>query len=252
MKEGEAVKLQPEQIDALHITETVKFICTADETGKVNVAPIISTDYYQEDTLIFGDFLMWKTKQNLLQDPRVAVLVVDQGLRYFKLRGTFLGFEEKGQAFDFMNNTPLFKYNAYTGVRSAGLIRIEAASGTRPISKLKMAGEFLWNAVQNSDYAMNPVVMEKYARLQSLKALAWMGEQGPEVSPVTVIRVAGDTMLFRSPDCPPAGPAALSVITMDPVTYQVKGQLERQNSRCLLRVEEVYAGGLPIPGRRIS
>lgn len=251
VKEGEPMKLTPQQIESLHITETVKFIATADQSGKVNAAPIISTDYFKEDTLIFGDFLMWKTKQNLLYDPRVAVLVVDQSLNFFTIKGGFQGFEEKGEAFEYMNNTPLFRYNAYTGVRSAGLIQIQSVSATQPIAKLKMAAAHIINTYKKSDYSLNPVVMEKYARLKSLKALSWLTNQGPEISPVTAIRVDGRIMEFANQDCPPECFAALSVITMDPVTYQVKGRLDQQKGRCRLQVEEIYSGGLPVPGHRI-
>lgn len=243
--------LSPKQIESLHITETVKFIATADQTGKVNIAPIITTDYYRDNTLIFGDFLMWKTKQNLLQNPQVSVLVVDQSLNFFKIRGSFLGFEQKGEAFEFMNNTPLFRYNAYTGVRSAGLIRIESATDTLPLSKMKMAAAFLANKLTKSDYSLNPVVMEKFARLQSLKAVTWLSDQGPEVAPVTTVGVKGKTMEFDNQDCPAECFAALAVITMDPVSYQVKGHLKQHNGKCRLQIEEIYSGGLPLPGQRI-
>lgn len=245
------MKLSPQQKESLHITETVKFFATADQEGKVNVAPIISTDYYKEDTLVFGDFLMWKTKKNLQNDPRLAILVIDQSLNFFLIKGSFMGFEVKGEAFEHMNNTPLFKYNAYTGVRSAGLIKIESVTPTRPLSKLEMAAAYLVNAMKKSDLSLNPTVMEKFARLQSVKALTWMTEKGPEISPVTTIRVDHDIMEFNNRDCPAQCQAALAVITMDPVSYQVKGSLKQQKGKCRLKVEEIYSGGLPLPGERI-
>jgi len=245
------MKLTSPQVEALHISETVKFIATTDQTGTVNVAPIITTDYYKDDTLIFGDFLMWKTKQNLLQDPRAMILVVDQNLNYFKIQGTFLGFEEKGEAFECMNNSPLFKYNAYTGVRSAGLIQIDNVTATGQLNKLKMAVGQLANYFKKSDFSLNQVVMEKFSRLQALKALTWLGENGPEIAPITNIQVNGRTMTFANVECPAKGTAALTVITMEPVTYQVKGSVENQKGKCCLKVEEIYSGGLPTPGKRI-
>lgn len=245
------MKLSSAQKEALHITETVKFLATADANGKINVAPIISTDYYKEDQLIFGDFLMWKTKQNLQKETRLAVLVIDQKLDYFIIKGSFMGFAAKGEAFEYMNNTLLFKYNAYTGVRSAGLINIESVAPAGRLSKINMAASHLVNMLQKSDHTLNPTVMEKYARLQSVKALAWMSEKGPEVSPVTIIRTKGNIMEFYNDDCPALTQAALTVITMDPVSYQVKGNLRQQKGKCQLEIEEIYSGGLPLPGERI-
>ncbi|NLB54137.1 MAG: hypothetical protein GX808_14535 [Syntrophomonadaceae bacterium] len=150
-----------------------------------------------------------------------------------------------------MNNTTLFKYNAYTGVRSAGLISIESVTRNQSIAKIIMAASYLANTIKKADFSLNPTVMEKFARLQSVKALTWMTDQGPEISPVTTIQVDHNTMEFYNHDCPAQCQAALAVITMDPVSYQVKGSLKRQKGKCSLKVEEIYSGGLPLPGQRI-
>ncbi len=244
--------LSEKQVTMLHNLTTVKFLATADKNGRANVAPILTTDYYQEDLLAFGDFIMWKTRQNLLENNRVAILVMDERLEYFTLKGTFTGFETKGEAFEFVNGSPLLKYNAYTGVRSAGLIRVDTVSPNATLCKLRIIRELITGALAGKKMSVNRVVGEKFERLKALKALAFPREGGLAVVPVPVIRIEGDTMIFRHPDCPSDVFAALTVITMDPVTYQVKGTLTRKGGICRLKVDEIYAGGIPVPGRRIS
>jgi hypothetical protein len=244
--------LSEKQVTMLHNLTTVKFLATASKNGRVNVAPILTTDYYRDDLLVFGDFIMWKTRQNLLENNRVAMLVMDERLEYFTLEGTFTGFETKGEAFEFVNGSPLLKYNAYTGVRSAGLIRIDAVSPNSTLSKLGIIRELIPGVLNGKKMSINRVVGEKFERLKALKALAFPREDGLAVVPVPVIRIEGDTMIFRNSDCPPGVFAAMAVITMDPVTYQVKGTLARENGVCRLKVEEIYTGGIPVPGKLIS
>lgn len=244
--------LSEKQVSMLHNLTTVKFLATADEKGLVNVAPILTTDYYRDDLLVFGEFIMWKTRQNLLKNNRVAVLVVDEKLEYFTLEGTFTGFETKGEAFDHVNGSPLLKYNAYTGVRSAGLIRVDSVSPNSTVSRLRIIRDLIPGALTGKKMSINRVVGEKFKRLKAIKALAFPRESGHAVVPVPVIRIEGDTMIFRNSDCPPGVFAAMAVITMDPVTYQVKGTLSREGGLCRLKVEEIYTGGIPVPGKRIS
>ena len=170
--------LSEKQVTMLHNLTTVKFLATADKNGRANVAPILTTDYYREDLLAFGDFIMWKTRQNLLENNRVAILVMDERLEYFTLKGTFTGFETKGEAFEFVNGSPLLKYNAYTGVRSAGLIRVDAVSPNATLCKLRIIRELITGALAGKKMSVNRVVGEKFERLKALKALAFPGRAG--------------------------------------------------------------------------
>lgn len=246
------MKINEKQIAMLGIMTTVKFVATADRSGSVNVAPILSLCHYREDLLVFGDFLMVKTRQNLAENEKVSVLVMDEQLNTFKVSGTFQGFVTKGEAFDFMNSSPMVKYNAYTGIRSAGLIRVDSADPILTLSKLRMAAELISGALPVKKMAINRVAGEKFKRIKAFKALSYIEGGRPVAVPVLIARIDGDTMVFRAGRCPSGVLAAMSVITPEPVTYQAKGMLTAEGSLCRLKVEEIYAGGVPIPGRRIS
>ncbi|MFZ5597472.1 MAG: pyridoxamine 5'-phosphate oxidase family protein [Bacillota bacterium] len=246
------MKLSEKQVAMMGVMTTVKFLATSGGGGRVNVAPILTTCHYKDDLVIFGDFIMWKTKQNLLENERAGILVIDEKLNYFNIDGIFTGFETKGDAFDFMNASPMVKYNAYTGIRSAGLIRAESVSPVRTVGKLKIVRELVPSVLARSRMSIKRVVGEKFERVKALKTLAYIENGRPVAVPVPVVRVDGNTMVFRNSTCPGGVFAAMAVITMDPVTYQVKGTLAREKDVCRLRVEEIYSGGVPLPGRRIS
>lgn len=246
------MRLDEKQTGMLNVVTTAKFLATADGGGRVNVAPVLSLCHYRDDLLVFGDLMMWKTKKNLAQNNRVGILVMDENLAYYTVGGTFAGFETKGEAYDLISNSPLIKYNAYSGFRSAGLIRVESAGPVRALSKWKVIREWLPGVLWGGGVSFRRVVSEKFRRLRALKALAYLDERGwPAVLPVPAVKIKGDTLLFKDPGCPAGVFAAMAVITPDPVTYQVKGTLAGEGGARRLKVEEIYCGGVPLSGKRI-
>ena len=93
-------QLDDKLYEALSGDMTPKFLATKDEAGTPNVVPIISIQPYDNETLIFGNFLMWKTEQNLAVNPQVSVTVFTEGMYGAVIRGTFLGFHKVGEYVD--------------------------------------------------------------------------------------------------------------------------------------------------------
>ncbi len=249
-----------------------KFMATQDEQGKVNLAAILTLQPpgdERDDRLIFGEFLMWKSRENVQKVPRVAAAAVNLKLKMASLTGDFKGFENKGEYLDFINNSSFFKYNAYTGARQAGIVDVREIGEPRQASYLGVALDMLALLlkklfISSGDMRRGiipPVVMEKFVALQSVKALAVIREDGyPRVFPVMTVGAWGkDGLLIKISkynreltELQLPVTAALCVLTMKAVSYQVKGILERESRRFLrLKVEEVYSSSPPLAGKRI-
>ena len=71
----------PQEVRDLFAEEmAAKFLATVDPGGKPNVALIVTLQPPpdgRKDRLIFGEFLMWKTREYLEGNPRVAAAVVN-------------------------------------------------------------------------------------------------------------------------------------------------------------------------------
>ncbi|GAB4344786.1 MAG: pyridoxamine 5'-phosphate oxidase family protein [Candidatus Abyssubacteria bacterium] len=106
--------------------EAAKFMATVDDEGTPNVAPILSVMPFGEDRLIFVDIMMNKTRKNLLANGKVAVSVLTRDGISYQAKGVFEGFQTSGPLYDMFASHPLLKYNAYSGPRAVGLIRIES------------------------------------------------------------------------------------------------------------------------------
>jgi hypothetical protein len=121
-----------------------KFLATRDADGGVNAAVVITLQPSPDDRrdrLIFGEWLMWKSRDNLTARPEVAAAAVNLKLKMVTLAGDFRGFETTGPYVDTLNNSDFLRYNAYTGVRSAGAIDVREAGRIERASYPRVAAD---------------------------------------------------------------------------------------------------------------
>ncbi|MDY6795340.1 MAG: pyridoxamine 5'-phosphate oxidase family protein [Actinomycetota bacterium] len=260
----------PEEVSELFAEEmAAKFLATADARGEINVALIVTLQPPpdgRKDRLIFGEFLMWNSKRNLRENPRVAAAAVNMKLKMATLLGEFRGFEEKGMYKDAIDSSPFMRYNAYSGVRAAGVIdAVKVGPLRKPFLpglvidplRLRMRGA----VGENGGVRIPGLVKSKFCKLTSIKALAVLGEDGyPHIYPVLTVAPAGDTgFLLRASkyNRELAGVkvpcrAVMSLVTMDVKSYKVKGELNSLGGDTYhLRVDEVYNSMPPLAGDRI-
>ena len=277
--------------EALHGEFVPKFLATLDENGRPNVVLVASIDAAGPRSLYFGVFLLHKTKKNLQVDQKVAVAVITEDLSIWTLKGRFRGFEQKGPLLDQVNNKPMFRYNSYMRISDVGLIDVESVTASWKLSKLEAARDVLpvkarsavptaWDDATRAvlpqaaraalgrgkgTARLPPRVADKFARTQALKVLAWKGEDGyPVVVPaLSLFPTPSTTMLFGTrviadqlSGVPAGTRMAANVVTLDPISYQVKGTYEGTTGPLSgklgrLTVDEVYSASPPLPGEPI-
>lgn len=122
---------------------TPKFLATLNTNGEPNCVPVITIHPYHDGTLVFGEFLMQKTRANLGVCDTVSVAVLDDTFTGWSIKGRFRGFETRGERLDFVNTLPLLRYNAYTGARAAGTIEIIEVSSAISMSRHSVLSSYL-------------------------------------------------------------------------------------------------------------
>jgi hypothetical protein len=259
---------EPGLLEALKGEMTPKFLATRNTEGTPNVVPVISIlpADDQPDALFFGNFLLRKTIQNLKHDTRVGILVVTPQLQGWMLKGDFQEFQRTGRYVDQQMGSSLLRYNAYTGIRNAGIIHARSLERRFRISKLQVVRDYMLarlaarirSEVQDGGVTMPLPVQHEFARMAAVKVLAWVGEDGyPFVIPALSLQPAGNRSLIywkarRFPGPTPGAFVATNVLTLEAVSYQVKGEWAGGSSTGMIRTQECYAGGPPIPGGRIA
>ena len=248
-----------------------KFLATVCEDGRPNVVLIISITAPEDDHLAFGEFMIWKTKKNLLRNNKTYVLAFTQQLKATAGRALFKGFLKTGPDVDYINNQELFRYNAYTGIRSAGILqpisefktfRIPVLSNARAI----LSGEIVKRLFSNSSSIEIPeAVAEKFDKPIGFKVISFVEQDGfPFIIPTLSMKLRGDKLLFpiqsymkKIKNLQAGTLMAVNIVTMEPVSYQLKGTYEGYKRIGLtpigiIRVTEVYSASPPIPGEIIA
>ncbi|MEE8345877.1 MAG: pyridoxamine 5'-phosphate oxidase family protein [Dehalococcoidia bacterium] len=265
-------RLSPEAMTALSGPRTPKFLATRDAHGTPNVVPVLSLEAADEGTIIFGEMMIWKTRRNLEADPRLSILVLSADLRAWAIRGRFVEFQRSGAYFDHLMESESIRYNAYSGIRSAGVIEVLEAPRTYEFSRAGLLIDTLlsrWLARRlfgksGGAGAMPPQVQEKFSRLRAAKASAYLDAGGhPECLATPAMASAGSAGLVWG-GCPaegltglkPGAPIASAVITMEPVAYQVKGEFHGWHPSLgrnlgAIKVLEAYSASPPLPGKRL-
>ena len=259
----------PGLLQALSGEMTPKFLATRSAEGTPNVVPCITLLPAGDvpDVLTFGNFLLRKSIKNLEQDRRVGILVITTDLRGWILTGDFLEFQRSGPYVDRQMSSSLLRYNAYTGIRNAGVIRARSVDASFAIPRLVVLRDFVlarlsalrgWGRGEGGVTVPLPVRIE-FGKLMAVKVLAWVGSQGyPVIVPATSMQPAGPANLvcwngMPSLPQPPSGASvATNTLSLEAVSYQAKGTWSVSGHAGAIQVREVYAGGPPLPGGRVA
>jgi len=258
----------PGLLEALKGEMTPKFLATRNSKGVPNVVPVVSIlpADDQPDTLFFGNFLLRKSIKNLEEDARLGILVITQALQGWILKGDFVEFQRTGQYVDKQMSSSLLRYNAYTGIRNAGIIRVRSVDEAFRISKLQVAKDYLLarlaalrgSASGDGGVEMPLPVRQEFAKMAAVKVLAWVGEDAyPIVVPVLSLQPGRAESLVcwkgtRFPEPKQDTLVASNILTFEAISYQVKGHWTSSGSIGAVKIQEVYAGGPPIPGGRLA
>ncbi len=251
-----------------------KFLATVSAGGTVNIVPVISLEAADSETLIFAELMIWKTRKNLEVNPKVAAAVMTRDLRVWVVKGDFAGFQKKGKYYERLSGNELFRYNAYTGIRSAGVIRIREVLPVVHMPKFKLLRDLVMTRLlsfragsQFKGKREMPVpVREKFRRLMAAKFLAYIDTDGyPGIVPLMSLFPADGRGFVCGTSIDgeaigklkTSGRVAASVITSEPVAYQVKGSFRGIIKYWgikvgIINVDEIYSASPPLPGERIG
>lgn len=266
--------VMPSQVQSIYEQEEVaKFLATTSADGEPNVALIVSQIPVEPDRLVFGEFMMVKTKKNLDENPRVASLAVTEKLEMAGLKAEVVDWVQTGPYIDRINNIAFFRYNAYAGIHNVAVVAVrKILELPSRVSYFTYARDFvLMRAAAGKGggggrgVEIPGPVKEKLNGLTVVKVLAFQGDDGfPGIVPVFATRsaVKGEVRFkltdynraLESLDVPLR--VAINVLTMDLLTYQLKGELLRFEDSWgirtgVVRVDEVYSSIPPLVGERI-
>jgi hypothetical protein len=249
-----------------------KFMATTDRENRPNIAFIASIDTWEptSDFIIFGEFLMVKSLENLGVHKKISTLVMNIDLEFGQVLGDFNDdLQNKGPYFDKISYNEMFRYNAYTKIRTAGTIAVKKQYPIKKVGKLGIVKDLLSVKGKMKRFAGNGgvslpfTVYEKYNQMQAIKVMAYTPAESdyPFISPVmSLYPIDRNSFAFKVSDyneelstLTDGTEVAVMVLTMDPIAYQAKGVLDSFDGKYgRIIITEAYNSSPPLAGDKIA
>jgi hypothetical protein len=145
--------------------------------------------------MCFGQFTEGLSKKHILNNPKTGFLIMSLDKNIWRGKATYTHSVKDGPEFDFYNNVPMFRYNAYFGVHTVYYLDLLSQTGKSPLPM----NLIIFAAVQtllartlarlSKQKAGNQPVLNSWTRafvdkLDNLKFLCYIGPDGyPQIIP---------------------------------------------------------------------
>jgi hypothetical protein len=259
-----------EDIRRLEATMKVGLLGTVNGEGLPHLTLISSLKAAGPERMSFGQFLEGRSKQFLTQNPHAGWLIMTLDRSLWRGKALFTHTAKNGPDYDFYNQTPLFRYNAYLGIHTVYYLKlvehtgraslptndiVRAALKTRLIRPLKAKDDAL--------QVLNPWTTRLFSQLNTVKFLAYIDKEGfPVIIPVIQAQPADTERIVFSASVyqdelkqiPEGVPVALFGLSLEMEDVLLRGIFEglRRTAGVLcgsLRVNWVYNSLPPVPGQ---
>jgi len=263
--------LDDKLVNAMKIFETPKFLITKDSNEEPNSSLVMTWTVYDGNTMIYGDFLGEKTRMNLSNDNKqMSLLVMTMGLDSWLIKADFEAYHWNDEFYEFIAQTPLFKYNQYTNARKAGVAEAISSSEKYGISKPSVLTSFIKTKMVKGKVPVEETIegnmpnniYKIFSKMAAVKVLAFIDDDGyPAAFPeFGMLPVSSNSVVMKRDQEKRRGYSlrdgqrvAISLVSLDPAAFQMKGTFHEINdSTGYVKFDRVYACSLPRPGIRVD
>ena len=181
----------PEDILSTQPAMKIGLLATVNPAGSPHVTLISSLLACAPQQLAFGQFTEGLSKLNILNNPKTGFLIMSLDKNIWRGKATFTHSTKEGLEYDYFNNVPMFRYNAYFGIHTVYYLDLLSHTGKEPLPMNRI----IFAAIQTmlartlghkpgKDEAINPWTRLFLNKLDNLKFVAWVGVDGyPAIIP---------------------------------------------------------------------
>ncbi len=195
-----------EDIQALSPAMKVGLLATVNPQGLPHVTLISTLMAASAKQVVWGQFTEGLSKQHVCLNPKTGFLIMTLDRRMWRGIAEYAYALRQGKEYDYYNNIPMFRYNAYFGVHTVHYMDLIAQSGPQPLAMnaiilaaLKTMLARLWPGSPPAEKkALNPWTRTFFNKLDNLKFLAYVGEDGyPRLLPLIQAQALNEeTLIF--------------------------------------------------------
>ena len=175
----------PEDILSTQPAMKIGLLATVTPAGLPHVTLISSLMACAPQQLVFGQFTEGLSKQHILNNPKTGFLIMSLEKNLWRGKATFTHSTKEGPEYDYFNNVPMFRYNAYFGIHTVYYLDLLSHTGEQPLPMNRI----IFAAVQTmlartlsrkpgKEEVLNPWTRSFLDKLDNLKFIAWVGADG--------------------------------------------------------------------------
>jgi hypothetical protein len=196
----------PQDMKAFEPAEKVGLISTINPEGMVHITLITSIMAPDPTHLALGQFCVGLSKWFMQNNPKVAFLIMSLERNMWRGKATWTHKKTDGSEFEFFNELPMFRYNAYFGINTVHYLDLVETSEPQslPMGSIIPAAILtkLTKSVlrtKNTNRILKHFAEDLFNKLDSLKFISYIGEDGfPKIIPVIQCQAADSRRLVFS------------------------------------------------------
>ena len=257
------------EMDAFAPIMKIGLLATITPEGLPHITLLSSLKAANEKTMTWGQFTEGKSFHNVRNNPRIGWLIMTLGKDLWRGTGRFSHTATAGDEFDWYNEVPMFRYNAYFGIHTVFYMDLIQHTGLQPLpmgAVIMAAVKTLFAKLlfmKKDANVLNAWTKTLFNKLDGLKFLAYIDENGyPKLLPIIQAQSAGGQHLLFSTGAftkeikaiPRGIPMAVFGMSLDMTDVLVRGNYHGLRlvgpHRCgVVEVDWVYNPMPPVPGQ---
>jgi hypothetical protein len=107
----------------------IGIMATITPDGLPHVTLLSSLMACDSKKLCFGQFTEGMSKKHILDNPKVGFLIMSMNKELWSGKATYTHLSKDGPEYEYYNNVPMFRYNAYFGVHTVYYLDLVSHSG---------------------------------------------------------------------------------------------------------------------------
>ena len=197
----------PQDILSTQPAMKIGLLATVTPAGFPHVTLISSLMACASQQMVFGQFTEGLSKQHIRDNPKAGFLIMSLEKNLWRGKAIFTHSAKEGPEYDYFNNVPMFRYNAYFGIHTVYYLDLLSQTGERPLPMNRIIVAAVQTMLARTlirkpgkEEVLNPWTRSFLDKLDNLKFIAWVGTDGyPVIIPaIQTQSLDGQHVLFST------------------------------------------------------
>lgn len=184
----------------------IGMLATINPQGLPHLTMISSLKAGTPTTVLWGQFTEGSSKVNVAQNPNTGFMIMSLDKILWRGKARWTGTARTGEDFEWFNNVPMFRYNAYFGIHTVHYMDLIGQTGGAPLPMnaivLAAVKTMLARSLaptRGGGQPLNQWTQGLFNKLDNLKFLAFIDDDGfPFIIPVIQAQADGRRGLIFS------------------------------------------------------